>query len=340
MPLVLLALGGVLIVLNIAFGGYKLPVETVWKIILHHTIIAQDTVDKVESVVVWDIRAPRTLAGFVIGGALALAGATMQGMFRNPLADPGLIGVSAGASLFASMGIVMGVTWFAEIHKMVGVHLVPLFSFTGGVLVTFLIYYVSLTPRGVSLVTMLLAGIAINGFVGAILGIFAYIATDEELRTITFWSMGSLGGIGWTQMHLTLALVIISALLVNMHRGLNLLLLGETEARYMGLNTKKFNRICIVLTALIIGFSVALAGMIGFVGIIVPHLLRMIIGPDHRYLLPNAFLGGGCLLVAADLLSRVVAPPAEIPIGIITAVVGSPVFLYILIKHKKSMAGS
>lgn len=334
---ILMVFAVVLAVATMVIGPYHVDFLQVWEIVLHHLVGTKTDATVAEDLVVWTIRFPRAIAAFVVGAALAISGAVMQGMFRNPLADPGLIGVSAGASVMAAFGIVLAGIWFREMSEVLGFWLIPILAFGGGTIVTFFIYSVSLTPRGVSVVTMLLAGIAINAMVGAISGTLTFVATDTQLRDMAFWSLGSLGGVSWKFMPVIAVLAVVCVIMTRLAKGLNALLLGEAEARHVGIDTRLLNRRCIVLTALAVGFSVSVAGPIAFVGIVVPHLLRLVMGPDHRFLLPNCIMLGGCLMLFSDILAKTLFPPAELPIGIITASVGAPFFLYILIKNKKSM---
>ena len=336
-PIVLILLGIIFLGAGMVIGVYEVSFWRVWEIVAHYLLNFGTEATKVEKIVVWELRFPRGIAAFLVGSTLAATGAVMQGLFRNPLADPGLIGVSAGASLAAAAGIVLGGTWFVGLYDILGFLLVPIFAFFGGIAVTFFIYTVSLTPKGVSVVTMLLAGIAINALAGAASGTLTYISTDQQLRDLAFWSLGSLGGVGWDQMMVISFLIVVNLIILKLGKGLNALLLGESEARHLGIDTKIFNRLCIILTALGVGVCVSVAGAIGFVGIVVPHLLRLVLGPDHRYLLPNSMLLGGVMLLIADILSKIISPPEEIPIGILTAAIGAPFFLWILLRHKRKV---
>lgn len=337
-PPVLLFSTFVLAIATMTIGAYYVDFWQVWEIVLHHITGMPTDASTAEDLVVWTIRFPRMLGAFAVGAALAMSGAVMQGMFRNPLADPGLIGVSAGASVMAALGIVLAGVWFSEAYRILGFWMIPVFAFFGGTCVTFFIYIVSLTPRGVSVVTMLLAGIAINAMVGSISGTMTYIATDAQLRDMAFWSLGSLGGVSWKYTPIIAVLLVVCFAMLKLARGLNAILLGEAEARHMGIDTRLFNRWCIVLTALAVGISVSIAGPVGFVGIVVPHIIRLLAGPDHRFLLPNCMILGGSLVMFSDILARSLFPPAEIPIGIITAAIGAPFFLYILLKNKRQMS--
>ncbi|WP_230460343.1 FecCD family ABC transporter permease [Sansalvadorimonas verongulae] len=281
------------------------------------------------------IRMPRTVLGVLVGSTLAICGGAMQGLFRNPLADPSIIGVSSGAALGAGVGIVLTGLLPVALVSTLQVYTVPFLAFLGGFGATLAVYKIGTTANGSSVATMLLAGIAIGALSGAGMGTLNYIADDTMLRNLTFWQMGSLGGATWEQLTVIIpVLVVIQAALMSQAKGLNALLLGESEARHLGHNIQKLKVRLIVLTALGIGVSVSVSGMIGFVGLVVPHLVRMTIGPDHRFLLPASALLGASLLLLADVIARVVVSPAELPIGIVTALLGAPFFMSLLLKQR------
>ena len=288
-----------------------------------------------DRVIVLDIRLPRLAMGLAVGAALAVSGALMQGLFRNPLADPGIVGVGAGAGLGAVSAIVLGGVLPAGLAGLVGVHLVPLAAFAGGWVATMLLYRIATRGGHTSVATLLLAGIALAAMAGALTGILVYVADDTQLRNLTFWGMGSVAGGSWAKLAVGLPLI-LPVLLVSplLGRGLNALALGEAQARHTGVDVQRIKRLAVLAVAAAAGASVALAGGIGFVGIVVPHLLRLATGPDHRWLLPNAALLGGTLLVGADMIARTLVAPAELPIGIVTAIIGAPVFLWILLQRR------
>ncbi|MBA5776174.1 iron ABC transporter permease [Stappia sp. F7233] len=287
------------------------------------------------AVIVYDIRLPRTLLGCLVGAGLAVSGAMMQGLFRNPLADPGLIGVSSGAALAAVAAIVLAGSFSLVIPSSLRPHLLPVAAFAGGLLTTILLYAVATRSAQTSITAMLLAGIALGALSGAFTGFMIFRSTDDQLRDFTFWSMGSLGGATWREVIAILPFIaLLFAALPFVGNGLNALLLGETDAYHLGFDPQRLKRWIIVLTAAATGSAVAAAGAIGFVGIVVPHMLRMAIGPDHRLLLPACALLGAALLVGADILSRTIVAPAELPIGIVTAIIGAPVFLSILLRRR------
>jgi len=293
----------------------------------------------VDITVVWDIRMPRMITGVLVGAALAVSGAVMQGLFRNPLADPGLVGVSAGAGLGAVAAIVLGAMLPVAIQNVTGGYLIPLAAFLGGWISTLLLYRVATNGGRTSVATMLLAGIALGGLTGAVTGVLVYAATDDQLRDLTFWGMGSLGGANWVKLSTAGPIIIVTLITAPfLARALDALALGEAVAAHLGIEVQRMKRIAIMSVAASVGASVAITGGIGFIGIIVPHILRLAQGPEHRMLLPNAALLGAIVLLASDMISRVIVAPAELPIGIVTAIIGAPFFLWILIKNR-SMLG-
>lgn len=296
---------------------------------------AGEPLEQTERIVLWNIRAPRMVLGAFVGAALAVGGAVMQGLFRNPLADPGLVGVGAGAGLGAITAIVLGATLPVVFIDVAGNYLVPFAAFMGGWASTTLLYHVSTRRGRTSVATMLLAGIALGALAGAVSGILVYMADDQQLRDLTFWGLGSLAGANWEKTLVAGPLILASIGAASfLGRGLNGLALGEATAAHMGVPVQRLKSVAILTVAASTGAAVAVSGGIGFVGIVVPHLLRLAIGPDHRMLLPNAALLGASLLLLADVISRIVIAPAELPIGIVTAVLGAPVFLWILLRRR------
>lgn len=288
-----------------------------------------------DQVVVWQLRLPRALLGILVGGSLALSGAAMQGLFRNPLADPGLVGVSNGAALAAVSVIVLGQWLLGSYAAMLQSYALPLAAFAGGLITTITLYRIATRAGRTSVATMLLAGIALGALSGAMTGLLVFISDDQQLRDLTFWLMGSLGGATWERLAISAPLLIGAGTgILFLARGLNGLVLGEAEAFHLGINVQHLKRLSIVLVAALVGASVAMAGVIGFIGIVVPHLLRLFIGPDHRTLLPASALTGACLLLAADMISRTIVAPAELPIGIVTAALGAPFFLWLLLRQR------
>jgi iron complex transport system permease protein len=291
------------------------------------------------ALIIGQIRLPRVLLAAAIGSILAISGAAMQGLFRNPLADPSLIGVTAGASLGASIAIVAAgsagpISSLMGSSGYLGLTVVSLGAFVGGLIAVTVVYRLASNTTHTSVATMLLAGIAITALAGAVVSLLELHSSNEILRRISLWRMGGLDGANYSR--LLLASCIAVALLVYLPRqagALNALLLGESEARYLGIDVEKTKRGLILWVAIGVGTSVALAGTIAFVGLVVPHIIRMLIGPDHRYLLIASALAGAILLVLADTIARVAMSPAELPVGIVTALVGAPFFISLLRKR-------
>lgn len=288
-----------------------------------------------ERVILEAVRLPRTALGLLVGAGLAVSGAMMQGLFRNPLADPGIVGVTSGAGVAAVAAIVLGNTVLAPVSMLLGNQFLPLMAFFGGLFNTWMLYLIATRDGRTSTTTLILSGIAIGALSAAIMGLMIVMADDRQLRDITFWSLGSLGGATFGRVLSILPFIaIVLAIMPFVARGLDALILGDAAAFHMGIPVQRLKTIVIVAVAAACGSTVAVAGSIGFVGIVVPHLLRLAMGPSHRFLLPGSALGGGALLLIADSVARTVAAPAELPIGVITALFGAPVFLFLLIGKK------
>lgn len=321
--------------LSLALGPVSLPLGDTLRALAHMAglPVSADGLGQAE-LIVGQIRLPRTLLGIATGGVLALAGVAMQGLFRNPLADPGLIGVSSGAALGAAIAIVFGAS-IGGLPEAFAPYLLSACAFAGGLLVTALVYRLGRHNGQTSVATMLLAGIALTALAGALIGLFTYLADDATLRTLTFWNLGSLNGASYPRLWpLLLLALLVACWLPRRVDALNALLLGESEARHLGFDVERLKVELILCTALGVGAAVAAAGMIGFIGLVVPHLLRLLVGPDHRVLLPASMFGGAILLLLADLVARLALAPAELPIGIVTALIGAPFFLYLLIRGR------
>jgi len=282
------------------------------------------------------IRLPRVLLGALVGAALSIAGASIQGLFRNPLAEPGLIGISSGAGLFAVILIVLEARFFGVLTFVFGYYALSAAAFTGACLACFVVYRIAMKNGKADITALLLAGIAINALAGSFTGLLTYLATDEQLRNITFWSMGSLGGANWKVVSGILPFVVIPVIaLPYFGKALNAMALGEAQAAHMGVNVTGVKRATILLATLGVGASVAVSGLIGFVGLVVPHILRMAFSADNRLVIPGSAILGASILVLADLLARTLVAPAELPIGILTAIIGSPIFIYIILSERR-----
>ena len=328
--IVLAALIGFVVVaiVSIGIGAVRIPPDTVVSILLGR---GDAEVTEAQRVVVSTVRLPRVLLALLAGAGLACAGVMMQALFRNPLADPALIGVSAGAALGAVAVIVLGATVLQGLSRALGVWTLPLAAFAGALAAVLLVFRLSRRDGLLDPTTMLLSGIAINALTGAGIGLLTYLATDEQLRNLTFWSLGSLGAASWSSLlgavPALAALAFAAPWLVG---RLDALLLGESEAMHLGVEVETLKRVVIGLTAAAAGAVVAVCGVIGFVGLVAPHMARLLVGPSHRWVLPLSALLGASLLTLGDLVARTAVRPAELPIGILTAFVGAPFFLWLL----------
>ena len=279
------------------------------------------------ALIVHYIRLPRAVLTALVGAVLAICGAAMQGLFRNPLADPSLIGVTAGASAGASVMIVFG----GALPGLAGLSLVSLGAFVGGIAAVILVYRLATGPSGTSVATMLLAGIAISALAGSLSSLLEFYADNEMLRRISLWRMGGLDGANWPRVAIVSGVAAVILYVLPREAGaLNALLLGESEARHLGVPVDRVKRRLVLLAAAGVGVSVAVAGAIAFVGLVVPHIVRLLIGPDHRWLLPASAMAGAMLLLLADTLARIVVAPTELPIGLLTALLGAPFFISLL----------
>lgn len=328
----------VLAVLSLGSGAVRIPPARVLEVLRGWIGGDAAMLSSRDGLIIVSIRIPRLLVGAMIGAALAVSGALMQGLFRNPLADPGLVGVSSGAALAAAATIVLGDRLFGTVSAQLPFILLPFGAFFGGLVSTLILYAIATRQGRTSVAIMLLAGVALGAFTGALTGVLSFISDDRQLRDLTFWALGSLSGASWTKAAVIAPLILPVLLAVPfLARGLNALLLGEAEAFHLGIPVQRLKAAAIVMVAVAVGASVAAAGVIGFVGIVVPHLLRLMFGPDHRMLLPFSALLGAALLTGADLLARTVAAPAELPIGILTAAIGAPFFLWLLLGRDRSL---
>jgi len=317
---------------SIAMGVVKVPIgQGLLSIVDRLSGSSTSDLSDYQQAIIVELRLPRTLLAVLVGVMLAQCGAVMQGLFRNPLADPGIIGVSSGAAVGAVLAIYFspaGETWWT----------VPMAAFLAGLICTLLIYQLARGPLGTSVLVLLLAGIAVSALAGSIIGLITYVADDTRLRDLTLWQMGSFAAADGTRVWL--ALIVAVMLFIRFQHcaaPLNALLLGEAEAQHLGIDVERQKKELIILVALGVGLSVACAGIIGFVGLVVPHMVRSIAGPDHRSLLPLAALGGGILMLGADVASRLLIQPAELPVGLLTALLGAPFFILLLLDLKKRL---
>ncbi len=303
-----------------------------------NTITAQYTAGSTDAYIFYQVRLPRTCLGIIMGSGLAISGASLQGMFKNPLATPGIIGITSGSALFAAISIVLGNLIKGFLPQFLHYSLISFSAFFGALLVMFLVYKISLKDGKTRITIMLLAGVAITALAGSIIGFLTFISTDDELRDLIFWNLGSLSAANWNKVIILFCINSVAIYFLSRNgKALNAMMLNEENAQHLGINVKKHHAGIIWLTSIMVGASVAFAGTIGFIGLIVPYILRLAIKSDYRIILPLSALYGGILLLAADIFCRTVLAPSEIPIGIITAFMGAPIFIIILIRFKKLM---
>lgn len=293
-----------------------------------------------DAIIVLDIRLPRMVLGVLVGASLGVTGALLQGIFRNPLADPIFVGVSPGAACAAVAFIVFGGALAANSFSLIARISLTLAAFSGALLITFLLHWLAIRDGRTSVATLLFTGIALGALAQAGIGLILFIASDQQLREFTFWSLGSLSGATWIKVAMMLPLALLSfAVAAMLAQGLDALSLGEAEAFHLGVDVERLKRYAVLAVAAGVGASVAVAGVIGFVGLVVPHLLRLMIGPSHRKLLIGSALLGAAILVAADVIARTLASPAELPLGVVTAFLGAPFFLWLLSRYRASLGG-
>lgn len=328
---ILILLLAVTLICAIAFGAVSILPSEMWSS-LKHFFSGQKPATLYEGVFI-QLRLPRVLLCAITGAILAVSGVLMQGLFRNPIVEPGLIGTSAGAAFGASIVFVVAANMSVRVKELAGPLLVPLFAFGGALLATYVVYALAKNAKRISIVSLLLVGIAVNAVGLSGTGFMSYIARDPQARSITFWNLGTFSGASWSQVMIvgTVA-AIIFLIAVRYAKELNVLLLGEEEAGYLGVDTHKLKRNVMLLNTAMVSIATAFVGVISFVGLIVPHVLRLLMGSDNKRLLPASMLMGALLLTLADMGARLLLAPAEIPIGIITSLVGAPVFIVLLKK--------
>ena len=315
-------LAATLVVMTIVatgFGALRLPVSLFW----HEGDGALRQI--------WlTIRLPRVLLALVIGGSLALAGCVMQGLFRNPLADPGLLGISSGAACAVALWVVLPVT----LPALLMLYAPMLAAFLGALATTGVIFILSQQRDG-SLSRLLLVGIAINALCGAAVGVLSWVSNDAQLRQLSLWGMGSLGTAQWSTLLAVTSLMLPTVLFIwRLAPTLNLLQLGEEDAHYLGVDVRRVQCILLLCSALLVAAAVAVCGVIGFIGLVIPHLMRMWLGSDHRAVIPGSVLAGACLLLIADTLARIAVSPAEMPVGLLTSILGAPWFLWLIFRQR------
>ncbi|MFE9298625.1 FecCD family ABC transporter permease [Streptomyces niveus] len=330
------ALLGVLLLLALlsaGLGAYDIPLGDVLSSVRHRMGIGGAALERVPESVLWNVRLPRVVLALLVGASLGCAGALMQGVFGNPLAEPGVIGISAGAAVGAVASIALGLSFL-------GNWTVTVCAFVSGLLTVLLVYAMSRSGGRTEVVTLILTGIAVNAFAGALIGLSIFFADNAQISQITFWQLGSLAQATWPKVLAVVPCALLGLAVAPFYaRKLDLLALGERPARHLGVDVERLRVVLVLVVALLTAAAVAVAGIITFVGLLVPHLLRMANGPGHRFLVPGSALGGALVLVAGDLAARTVAAPAELPLGVLTALFGSPFFFWLLRRTRRRQGG-
>nr|WP_051756795.1 iron ABC transporter permease [Kitasatospora purpeofusca] len=320
-------------VLAAGIGAYRIPLGDILASFGHRLGLGGHELDRVPESVLWNVRLPRVVLALLVGGSLGCAGALMQGVFGNPLAEPAVIGVSSGGAVGAVGCIVLGL-------DALGTWTVTASAFVTGLLTVFAVYAMSRSGGRSEVVTLILTGVAVNAFCGALIGLFLFTADTAAISQVTFWQLGSLSQATWGKVLGVLPFALVGlAVAPRYARSLDLLALGERPARHLGVDVERMRLVLITVVALLTAAAVAVSGIIGFVGLVVPHLLRMLAGPGHRFLLPASALAGALVLVAADLAARTLAEPAELPLGVLTALIGSPFFFWLLRRTRTKQGG-
>ncbi|MFE7183783.1 FecCD family ABC transporter permease, partial [Streptomyces erythrochromogenes] len=314
-------------------GAYRIPTADVLASAQHRLGLGGAPLDRVGESVLWNVRLPRVVLALLVGASLGCAGALMQGVFGNPLAEPGVIGISAGAAVGAVAAIGLGLSFF-------GNWTITVCAFVAGLITVSSVYLLSRNGGKTEVVTLILTGIAVNAFAGALIGLFVFFADSGQVNQITFWQLGSLAQATWPKVLAVLPCALAGLLVAPFYaRRLDLLSLGERPARHLGVDVERLRLALILVVALLTAAAVAVAGVITFIGLLVPHLLRMANGPGHRFLVPGSALAGAVVLVAGDLAARTLAQPAELPLGVLTALIGSPFFFWLLRRTRRKQGG-
>ncbi|MBU7599349.1 iron ABC transporter permease [Streptomyces sp. P38-E01] len=314
-------------------GAYDIPIGDVVGSLLHRVGLGGAPLDRVGESVLWNVRLPRVVLAMLVGASLGCAGSLMQGVFGNPLAEPGVIGVSAGAAVGAVASIAFGLTFLGNWTLIVC-------AFVTGLITVLVVYLLSRAGGRTEVVTLILTGVAVNAFAMALIGLAIFFADNAQITQITFWQLGSLSQATWPKVLAVLPCALAGLLLAPLYaRKLDLLSLGERQARHLGVDVERLRIVLVLVVALLTAAAVAVSGIVAFVGLLVPHLLRMAAGPGHRFLVPGSALAGALVLLVADLAARTLAQPAELPLGVLTALVGSPFFFWLLRRTRRKQGG-
>ncbi|NOT76085.1 MAG: iron ABC transporter permease [Cyclobacteriaceae bacterium] len=320
----------------LSIGQVTIPIGDILQIFSSKIGLTTYESDGVFETVLLKIRFPRLVMTVLIGSALAVSGAALQGLFRNPLVEPGLIGVSSGAAVAVVALIVFGSMIIPDQDTVQMNMLRPMIAFAGGLLATFMVIKIGEQVGKMNIAVLILAGVAVNALAGAIMGLIIFYADENQLRMFTFWTLGDLSGATWGSLLIAAPILILAiVMLLRFQHALNAIALGESEAYHMGVDVEKVKKSIVFFSALAVGVSVSLAGIIGFIGLVIPHLIRVMFHSDNRLVMPASVIGGPLLLILADLASRTLVSPSELPIGVVTALVGAPFFIFLLVRTKR-----
>ena len=341
MPLLLAMIS----IISIAFGPVEISLKEMFEIIFYNLGLLDSNIaasfTQIQEVVFLNIRLPRILLAIFVGVALGTSGAILQGLFRNPLVDPGFIGVSSGAAVGAMIAIMFSQVISYYFLDFLIPFILPLFAMTGAFSTTFLVYKMSKIYNKTNIMAMLLSGIAINALAGSIIGLFISISSDAQLRSFTFWTLGGLDSADWSIIYLSFFFIFIPFIMVyRMKNQMDVFMLGDAESQHLGLNIELLKKKIILISSIMVGISVSFTGMIGFIGLVTPHLVRLCIGPNHKYLIPGSALLGAILLTLSDFICKTVISPAQLPVGVITSAIGAPFFVWLIINQKRRFSYS
>ena len=296
----------------------------------------RDSFSNIHESVLLDIRLPRILMAILVGLGLGTSGAILQGLFRNPLVDPGFIGVSSGGAIGAMVAIMFSQYIYLYLPVILSQFILPFLAMTGAFITTMAVYKISKVSNKTNIMAMLLAGIAINALAGSIIGLFVSISSDAELRSFTFWTLGGLDMADWDIIGIVSFFIVIPFFIIyKLQDEMDIFMLGDAESEHLGINVELLKKKIILISAIVVGISVSFCGMIGFIGLVTPHLVRLFIGPNHKYLIPGSAILGAILLTLSDLVSKTIISPAQLPIGVVTSTIGAPFFVWLILIQKK-----
>ncbi len=327
--------------LSITLGPVEISLKQMKDIILYNMGLTanNDSFSQIHKTVFLDIRLPRIVLAILVGLGLGTSGAILQGLFRNPLVDPGFIGVSSGAAVGAMITIMFGIYLNNFIPSYLSSFMLPILAMAGAFLTTMMVYKMSKVANKTNIMAMLLSGIAINALSGSIIGLFVSISSDSELRSFTFWTLGGLDMADWNIAMITSLFVFIPFLIIyKMQSQMDIFMLGDAESEHLGINVESLKKKIILIASIMVGVSVSFCGMIGFIGLVTPHLIRLFIGPNHKYLIPGSAILGAILLIVSDIISKTIIAPAQLPIGVVTSAIGAPFFIWLIINQKRRIS--